>query len=209
MTKRHLLMLAALAFSTAWADDNNSFYFTDAALMPGETTNIELCMRNNATDLTCLEAEIQLPEGLSFVPDEDGNPLCVLIRTRSTQHEILSGFLSNGNLKLLVSSFDGSLFTPGEGPILCFRVQADEMASTGEYAVETVGESLLVSNTADAFYSVGITGNVLITDDPTGINDELRMKDEETDAIYNLAGQRVGKARGGIFIKNGKKELHR
>jgi len=58
---------------------------------------------------------------------------------------------------------------------------------------------------------VGVTGNVLITDDATSINEELRMKNEELEgaAIYNLAGQRVSKAKSGIFIKSGKKELHK
>ena len=90
-----------------------------------------------------------------------------------------------------------------------FTVQASEDAPIGECQVETVGESLIVSTDATAFYSVGVTGNVLITDDPTGMNEELRMRNEESDAIYNLAGQRVGKAKNGIFIKGGKKELHR
>ena len=84
---KHILLLAALACGTAHAEDNNTFYFTDAAVMPGETTNIELCMRNTAADLTCLEAEIQLPEGLSVVCDVEGNPLATLYRQSQTSLE--------------------------------------------------------------------------------------------------------------------------
>ena len=75
MKKSHILLLASLVWGTAWAEEDNSLYFTDAAVKPGETANIELCMRNLATDLTCIEAEIQLPEGLSVVCDEEGNPV--------------------------------------------------------------------------------------------------------------------------------------
>ena len=45
-------------------------------------------------------------------------------------------------------------------------------------------------------------------DDATGINEELRIKnDESSDLIFNLAGQRVSKMQKGINIINGKKVL--
>ncbi len=193
MKKIYIFLVAALAWSAVRAEDN-TLYFTDAAIMPGQTGSIQLCMKNVRTDLTCLEAEIQLPEGLSVVQDDAGNPVVTQIHNRSSVHELLANVLESGNLKVLISSADADLFGEGDGPLLSFRVQADEDVLPGNYEVKTVGESLLVNDVAEAFYSVGVTGNVLVTDDPTGINDELRMKDEESGAIYNLAGQRVGKA---------------
>lgn len=209
--KRTLVSSVALYLALlASAEDGNTFYFTDTAVKPGEQASIELCMRNSATDLTCLEAEIQLPEGLSVLCDEEGNPLATLYRNRAKEHEILTNVLDNGNLKLLVSSLDGKLFSGDDGPLLSFQVQAIDTAPTGEYAVETVGESLLVSSEAEAYYSVGITGNVLITDDPTSVNEELKMKSEESEgAVYNLAGQRLNKKQKGIIIVGSRKELHK
>lgn len=210
MKKYYIFLLAALVCGSVLAEDDNTFYFTDAVVMPGETASIELCMRNTATDLTCLEAEIQLPEGLSFVCDEEGSPIAMLYRNRMAGHEILTNVLDNGNLKLLVSSIDGNVFKDGEGPLLSFRVQADATASTGECQVETVGESLLVNTEAEAYYCDGVTGNVLITDDATGLksmdNGQRIMDNNE---IYNLVGQRLKKKQKGINIIGGKKELHK
>ena len=47
-------------------------------------------------------------------------------------------------------------------------------------------------------------------DDATSINEELRTKDEESEkaAVYNLAGQRLGKMQKGINIVGGKKILY-
>lgn len=208
MIKSRLLMLAALVCGTALAEDANTFYFTDAAVLPGETTNIELCMRNAEKSLTCLEAEIQLPEGLSVALDEKGNPIVTLYRNRTEGHEVLTNVLESGNLKLLVSDIEGRLFSGEEGPVLSFRVQAAEAAPIGESKLETVGESLLVNAEAKAYYSVGVTGNILVTDDATGIDGDLRGMDA-SDAIYTLSGERVSKARKGIFIQNGKKKLHK
>ena len=208
MIKSRLLLLAVLVCGTAQAEDANTFYFTDAAVLPGETTNIELCMRNAEKSLTCLEAEIQLPEGLSVALDEKGNPIVTLYRNRTEGHEVLTNVLESGNLKLLVSDIEGRLFSGEEGPVLSFRVQAAEAATIGESKLETVGESLLVNAEAKAYYSVGVTGNILVTDDATGIDGDLRGTDA-SDAIYTLAGERVSKARKGIFIQNGKKKLHK
>lgn len=217
MKKGYIFLLAALACGLAWAEDNNTFYFTDAVVMPGETTNIELCMRNAATDLTCLEAEIQLPEGLSVVCNAEGNPIATLYRNRAQGHELLTNVLAGGNFKLLVSSIDGKLIAGGDGPLLSFCVQAADTAPVGECVVETVGESLLVNSGAGAYYSIGVTGNVLITDDATSIN-ETSIKDEETDAaIYDLYGRKIDTSifthrpshKKGIFIKDGRKELHK
>jgi len=44
-------------------------------------------------------------------------------------------------------------------------------------------------------------------DDPTTINEELRMKSEELAPVFNLAGQRIQKMQKGINIINGRKVL--
>ncbi|MBO7118778.1 MAG: hypothetical protein J6W03_00475 [Bacteroidaceae bacterium] len=207
MKKIYILLLAALACGTAVAQDN-TLYFCDAMLMPGTSTNIEMRMRNTSADLTCLEAEIQFPEGLSAVLNESGDPAVTLYRNRSTQHEVLTNVLENGNLKVLISSIEGVVFNGEDGPLLSISVKADIDAPTGECTIETVGESLLVNTAATAYYNVGVTGNVMITDDPTGVNLNANENLNE-EAIYNLAGQRVGKAKNGIFIKGGRKELHK
>ena len=54
----------------------------------------------------------------------------------------------------------------------------------------------------------GVKAFFFADDDATGINEELRMKNEESSGlIFNLAGQRVSKMQKGINIINGKKVL--
>lgn len=207
MKKIHLLVLALFACVAGWAEDNNKFYFTDAVIRPGETANIELCVRNDATDLSCFEAEIQLPEGLAVVKDAEGNPQATLYRNRIADHEILANVLADGNLKLLVSSVSGQALDDVEGPLLSFCVRADDAAPVGECAVQTVGESLLVNANAEAFYSVGVKGTVLITDDATAI--ESIQEHNGNGLIYNISGQRLSKKQKGINIIDGRKELHK
>ena len=218
MRKTIIIQLAALASCAAWAEAGNTLYFTDAIVLPGETACIELCMTSAATDLTCLEAEIQLPQGLSVVCNDDGSPQMRLHPGRAAKHELLANVLSSGNLKLLVSSIDGDVIGSGDGALLSFMVEAAPTAITGEYQIETVGETLLVNTQAEACYQTGVTGSVLITDDATAIdviNDE-KLKIKNGDAVYDLSGRKMadgkwvdGKLPKGIFIKSGRKELHK
>ena len=51
-----------------------------------------------------------------------------------------------------------------------------------------------------------VKGFTFVFDDATGINEELRMMNEESsEVIYNVAGQRLSKMQKGINIVNGKK----
>ncbi len=63
-----------------------------------------------------------------------------------------------------------------------------------------------------AYFTVdGVSGVKALSfdfdDDATGINEELRMKNEESTSIFNLAGQRLSKTQKGINIVNGKKVM--
>lgn len=208
MKKLSTLLLLSLACCAVRSADDNTFYFPDAIVMPGQTTNIGLCVRNTATDLTCLEAEVRLPEGLSIVVDEEGNPMTSLCRNRIQGHELLANVLDDGSLKLLVSSIDGNPFSGDDGLILTFRVQAAEGAPVGECSIESAGESLLVDTEAEAYYASGVKGIVLITDDATGLQQSIPAPDSSED-IYDLSGRKVTRANKGIFIRAGKKELHK
>lgn len=209
MKKLGILTILSLAFSSLWAADDNTFYFSEAIVVPGQAADIELSMKNSRTDLTCIEAEIQLPEGLVVAVADDGTPACSLNASRMADHEILANILDDGNLKLLISSLSGAPVAGDDGAILTFRVEAESDAPRGESAVKTVGESLFVTNNAEALYSVGVEGKVIITDDPTGIHsiDNGELIIDNVNATYNLAGQRVSsrKAPRGIYIQGSKK----
>ena len=49
--------------------------------------------------------------------------------------------------------------------------------------------------------------DIFLGDEATGINEELRVKNEESTTIFNVAGQRLSKAQKGLNIIGGKKIL--
>jgi hypothetical protein len=100
-------------------------------------------------------------------------------------------------------------------------VYEDTKAPVGSYVLQNidgkVGFYQVVKNQqptvkANRCYLTASASNVkaffLNEDDATSINEELRMKNEESEGgIYNLAGQRIQKMQRGINIINGKKIL--
>lgn len=188
MKRSQILLLAAFACGRALAADECALYFPYAVVQAGQSADLELCLRNSATNLTCIEAEVKLPEGINVECDAEGNPLVKLIGNRAAAHELLANILPDGNLKLLVSSADNSTISGKQGPILNISVRAAETTPSGEYALETVGESLLVDIRADAYYSVGNSGTLLVADEPT----DIRATGGETAGeVYDLAGRKM------------------
>ena len=81
--------------------------------------------------------------------------------------------------------------------------------AAGFYPV--AGDSSVIIPKGKAYLDLGshdVKGfTFLFDDEATSINEELRMKSEESAPIYNLAGQRISKMQKGINIINGKKVM--
>ena len=94
-----------------------------------------------------------------------------------------AGFTANGNQYVLAKDNDVVAFYKAEGVI-----------PEGKGYIEITGGSPVKA----LFFE---------EDDATGINEELRMKNEESTSIFNLAGQRMSKMQKGINIVGGKKVM--
>lgn len=105
---------------------------------------------------------------------------------------------------LLVS--DGSITGDGK------RYALSTLGGTAPIGFYLVGEGIRIP-AGKAFLEAGggnVKGFTFVFDDDeaTSMNEELRVKNEESEtAIFNLVGQRVQKMQKGINIVNGKKIL--
>ncbi|MBR6140514.1 MAG: PCMD domain-containing protein [Bacteroidaceae bacterium] len=108
--------------------------------------------------------------------------------------------------------------TPTAG--LLTGVYEDTPAPLGSYVLQNIDDKIGFYYVAQEQPTVGANRCYLTVpdsnvkafffneDDATSINEELRMKNEESEGgIYNLAGQRIQKMQKGINIVNGKKIL--
>ncbi len=111
----------------------------------------------------------------------------------STTDISFNGVTMKGNLKK-TSIPEGSFYISNEGSLK--KLTAASATLKGFRAYFTVDGGSGVKALSFDF-----------DDDATGINEELRMKNEESTSIFNLAGQRLSKTQKGINIVNGKKVM--
>ncbi len=115
-----------------------------------------------------------------------------MTRTNATPAGDFSGNSLMGTMSSLANPGNAYVLNKGTNGVGFYR-----LASSG-----TIG-----ANKAYLTYSGSLVREFfLFEDDATGINEELRVKNEES-SIYNLAGQRIQKMQRGINIVNGKKVL--
>ena len=115
-----------------------------------------------------------------------------MTRTNTAPAGDFSGNSLTGTMSSLTNPGNAYVLNKGTNGVGFYR-----LASSG-----TIG-----ANKAYLTYSGSLVREFfLFEDDATGINEELRVRNEES-SIYNLAGQRVQKMQRGINIVNGKKVL--
>lgn len=181
----------------------NYIRIEDVKMQPGEVKTIEVLMSNERDDIRGMQCDITLPQGISFLYDEDAEDY-VTATPRIPKKMALSSETQNDNTLRVAGVCTGNTNISGNsGSIFTFKVKADENIKPGTYQIQlsnvelSYGEAI---NVADCYSALEILSGI------TGIVGVLLDGSGET-VVYNLNGQRVevSKARGGIFIVNGKK----
>ena len=118
----------------------------------------------------------------------------------------VSGIYVKGTAAPTVGLLTG-VYEDTPAPADSYVLQSNE-GVVGFYQVAAQAQPMITANHCYLTVSSNVKAFFLNEDDATSINEELRMKNEESEGgIYNLAGQRIQKMQRGINIINGKKIL--
>ncbi len=205
------------------AVDRIMFYLDEATLTANEADGAYWCTYYNSTTNADVDANTKV-----YTVSVDG--------TTATLHEIEDGNIKAGEGVVLKSTASTITLTYNSNATGDFSSNALEgvnaqttiEGSTYEdkyiYTLAKVDDALgfykytgttLAAHKAflplNAEVAAGARGFVFQFEETTGVNEELRMKNEEfaPATYYNLNGQRVEKPAKGLYIKNGKKVLFR
>ena len=137
-----------------------------------------------ATDMTALQFNLKLPEGITIDTNNatlgsatDGHTLCIET-------------LDNGNLLFILYSMDLNTFMDGE--LLRLPINGVKDGDANIYTIRYASADAMSHEAEDI-----TTGSLSLTPSPSPRRGE----------IYNVSGQRLNKMQKGINIKNGKKVL--
>ena len=169
----------------------STFYSNEANYQASEGTQVfAVNLDGGAIEMTEISDHIVVSGQGVVLKSTSGS--ITMTRTHTAPAGDCSGDSLTGTMSSLTNPGNAYVLNKGTNGVGFYR-----LASSG-----TIG-----ANKAYLTYSGSLVREFfLFEDDATGINEELRMKNEES-SIYNLAGQRIQKMQKGINIVNGKKVL--
>ena len=163
----------------------------------GETKEMVINLTNPSDEITLVQFDLRLPDGLSVKQTGGEYVYDIADRTTWRKHS-LEANATGGIIRFLLASSSNATLSGKEGAIITITLKADNTYKGGTVKLENI---LLVTpdekevKPADLSYTIGSTGISSITTDAIDSNTP----------IYNLRGQRLAAPQKGINIINGKK----
>ena len=189
----NIIMGTAYSRSTEDVEHHINIGMEPLTIAPGERRELIITLQNADMDVTMVQADLKLPQGLSLTGEYTlGN------RTTEQNHQLyMSG--QDGQHRLMLASPKNALLTGTEGAILRLTLTADASFQGGDIVLSNMlcaSPTLQAARQQQAVLSLGgING---ITDiDATG---QAAGK-----KVYSLSGQRMAAPRKGVNIIGGKK----
>ena len=164
---------------------------------------VAICMTNEPSNITGIQMDVYMPEGLSILSDEVGYFIELGSRTTSRKHTLESALQKDGAVRIISASSKLYPFSGNEGDILVMTVVADKNFKSGTIELkncvatgaDTDGSNIVQYKPAD--YSA------TVMDYATDIEETLADVDANAE-YYNLQGVKVAKENltQGVYIKN-------
>lgn len=125
------------------APEGDKIYINDFTISAGETKDVEICMANSAA-YTAFQCDIYLPEGLSFLVEDD-EYIVDLSDRKTRSHTIATNLQPDGALRVVSFSSKNSTFTGNDGALMILPIVASENLPGGTLEM-SVKNNLFVSN---------------------------------------------------------------
>lgn len=164
-------------------------------IAPGESRELTITLQNADMDVTMVQADLTLPQGLTLTGEYVlGN------RTTERNHQLyMSG--QNGQHRLMLASPQNALLSGTEGAVVRLTLTADDSFQSGDIVLSNM---LCASPTLQAARQQQAVLRLSGTD---GITDISATGQAAGKNVYTLSGQRMAAPRKGVNIIGGKKVI--
>jgi len=207
MKKQALNILALLLVcGQAVADDVLSV--KDVSLPQGSTATVEIGL-SNTDEVTALQFDLILPEGLSVATNDRGR--LVYAKTQRTEgHSLYMQENEPGEYRILLYSTNLDPIKGNTGPFMTLTLQASpesvEQGTGFKDLTSKLTGILLTQKDENRLIPADVSFTVSIFYDADGIGQIPEV--QEADGItFDLGGRRVKNAARGVYIKKNKKIL--
>lgn len=199
--KLTLCVVAIMMAMTAKAQV--SFYIEDFHFDEGEyEKEVAICMKNEPSNITGIQMDIYMPEGLSILSDEIGYFIDLGSRTSSRKHDSpQSALQADGAVRVVCASPKLYPFTGNDGDILILTVVADKNFRSGTIKLKNCVATGANTDGSDIVQYKPADYEATVMDYITGI-DEI-VTDDANAEYYTLQGIKVEKENltQGVYVK--------
>ena len=115
--------------------DPNEIYLPGAEGVTGKQMTLPIAL-NNENDITGLQMDLYLPEGMTVATNSRGKPLVAVTGRMDGNYSLSCRTMPDGFMRIAGFSPDNDAFTGDEGDILTVTIDVDENTSAGEYAIQ-------------------------------------------------------------------------
>ena len=192
--------------------DTENYIYVDPISVDGESEITLSVKMKNAVEAEGFAFDLYLPEGMSFVTNNNGLAKASLSTERTTARKTNSFnavIRQDGSLRVLAASSNGSSISGNDGEVALVTIHIDSSLTAGEYLLQL--KNIAISDVDAVSHRTDIQeSKIIIVDDgiTTGIvNIQDSMSTVQSGEWYSLGGKKLGsqpKAKG-VYIKNGKK----
>ena len=186
-----------LAFLEDVTADDDYLFINDITMKAGETTEVEVFMNTSRTDIQGLQCDIYLPDGMEFVPEEDGDEKYYADKggRAAKSHSVAAQLMADGSVRVVETSTSGAKFKDNDQAVFYFTVKAKEDMVAGNYEIKLANMELSYGGTP--INPSDRTAKVVITD-PSAING-VNAEDAKSFVGKIIKDNKI------IIMKNGKK----
>ena len=186
-----------LAFLEDVTADDDYLFINDITMKAGETTEVEVYMNTTRNDIQGLQCDIYLPEGMEFVPEEEGDEKYYADKSgrAAKSHSVAAQLREDGSVRVVETSTSGAKFKDNDQAVFYFTVKAKENMVAGNYEIKLANMELSYGGTP--INPSDRTAKVVITD-PSAING-VNAEDAKSFVGKFIKDNKI------IIMKNGKK----
>ena len=166
--------------------------FEPFSIKAGETEELVIDLTNPDDEITLVQFDLRLPDGLSIKKVDGDYDIDIAGRTTWKKHSLDAYAQADGSIRFLLASNSNTVLSGTDGAIIKITLVADDSYTSGDIRLENI---LLVT-----------PGEKEIKPDDVGIVGIMADADKAA-PVYSLSGQRLAAPRRGINIVGGRKVI--
>ena len=176
-------------------------------ILPGEEKEVLVNLNNPNDEITSVEFDLYLPEGIEVLSEEEDGDIYYEMEPGSRAHRshksVQAAKQEDGAIKVILYSDQKKSFKGNAGDIIAITLKAADNMASGTYNIELKNQVICSMDLEDV--ASGNTSCIVTVGDATSINAINTNMERQT--IYDLYGRPTDAKQRGIYIVGGKKIL--